>query len=368
MTDKGFSYQTAGVDTAAANTALSRLAASVNKTLILRDGRPGRPIRGLGYYANVLDLGGGLGLAVSTDGVGTKLLVAEMMDRYDTVGIDCVAMNVNDLICVGAEPIAMLDYVAAGNADPRVFEEVGKGLLLACEKCRISIPGGETAMVREMLRGSGRTEGFDLVGTAVGLVAIDRAMFGQEVAPGDVVVGVASTGLHSNGFSLARKVLLSGGATVRTFEPAFKRSIGEELLEPTALYVSLAVELFERKVPVHALCHITGDGYKNLLRVEAQVGFVLDDFPEWPAVFAVIADKGKIPPAEMFTVFNMGIGLCVVLPESHADDIIETAKRHGFPARRLGYVTPEAGIVRIPQWNLIGSGAKGSGGSLRVGS
>jgi phosphoribosylformylglycinamidine cyclo-ligase len=364
MTDSAQRYTAAGVDTGAATTALGRLAASVNKTLILRDGRPGRPIRGLGYYANVLDLGGGLGLAVSTDGVGTKLLVAEMMDRYDTVGIDCVAMNVNDLICVGAEPIAMLDYVAVGKADPRVFEEVGKGLLLAAQKCRISIPGGETAMVGEMLKGSGRSEGFDLVGTAVGLVPIDRAMFGQDVTPGDVIIGVASAGLHSNGYSLARKVLLSGGATVETFEPAFKRTVGEEMLEPTALYVALAVELFDRKTPVHALCHITGDGYMNLARVEAKVGFVLDDFPEWPAVFSVIAEKGAIGAAEMYTVFNMGIGLCVMLPEAHAATVLEAAKRHGFEARRLGYVTGEAGVVRIPQWNLVGTGAKGTGGKL----
>jgi phosphoribosylformylglycinamidine cyclo-ligase len=365
MTDSAQRYTASGVDTGAATTALGRLAASVNRTLTLRDGRLGRPIRGLGYYANVLDLGGGLGLAVSTDGVGTKLLVAEMMDRYDTVGIDCVAMNVNDLICVGAEPIAMLDYVAVGKADPGVFDEVGKGLLLACQKCRISIPGGETAMVREMLRGSGRSEGFDLVGTAVGVVGIDRAIFGQDVAAGDVIIGVASTGLHSNGFSLARKVLLSGGATVRTFEPAFKRTIGEEMLEPTALYVALAVELFERKVPIHALCHITGDGYMNLARVEAKVGFVLDDLPEWPAVFSVIAEKGGIAPPELYTVFNMGIGLCVMLPEAHAATVLDATKRHGFEARRLGHVTNEAGVVRIPQWNLVGTGAKGTGGKLR---
>jgi phosphoribosylformylglycinamidine cyclo-ligase len=365
MAEPSSSYTTSGVDTGAASGALARLAASVNKTLILRDGKIGRPIRGLGYYANVLDLGGGLGLAVSTDGVGTKLLVAEMMDRYDTIGVDCVAMNVNDLICVGAEPIAMLDYVAVGKADPGVFEEVGKGLLLACQKCRISIPGGETAMVREMLRGSGRTEGFDLVGTAVGVLPLERAIWGQDVVPGDVIIGVASTGLHSNGYSLARRVLLSGGATVKTFEPAFRRTIGEEMLEPTALYVSLAVELFEKGVPVHALCHITGDGYMNLARVEAKVGFVLDDFPEWPAVFQVIAEKGGIKPAEMYTVFNMGIGLCVMAPESAAATILDAAKRHGFAARRLGRVTPETGVVRIPQWGLVGTGAKGSGGSLR---
>jgi phosphoribosylformylglycinamidine cyclo-ligase len=259
----------------------------------------------------------------------------------------------------------MLDYVAVGKIDGDVFEELGKGLLAACEKCRITIPGGETAMVREMLRGGGRSEGFDLVGTAVGLVSLDRAIFGQDVTPGDVVIGIASTGLHSNGYSLARRVLLSGGATVRTYEPAFKRTIGEELLEPTALYVALAVELFDRRVPIHAMCHITGDGYLNLGRVEAKVGFVLDNFPDWPAPFAVIAEKGRVPPAEMYSVFNMGIGLCVILPQEHARTVMTAATEHGFASCKLGHVTEEAGFVRIPQWNLVGTGAKGAGGSLR---
>ncbi len=357
MTDRNQAYTQSGVDTTAAGLSLARLARHVNPTLRLRDGRVGRPIRGLGYYANVLDLGNNLGLAVSTDGVGTKLLIAEMMNKYDTVGIDCVAMNVNDIICVGAEPIAMLDYVAVGKCDPDVFDQVGRGLAIACEKTRITIPGGETAMVRDMLQGHGATEGFDLVGTAVGTVPLDRAMFGQDLRAGDIVVGVASAGLHSNGYSLARRVLLGEGRTVHTFEPAFKRTIGEEVLEPTALYVSLAVELFERKLPVHAVCHITGDGYMNLARVEAEVGFVLDRFPEWPAVFQVIAERGKITPAEMFTVFNMGIGLCVMIPEAHADDVIATARRHGFAACRLGYVVGDRpGEVRIPQWKLVGRG------------
>ncbi len=357
MTDRNEAYTQSGVDVNAAGVALARLAKHVNPTLKLRDGRVGRPIRGLGYYANVLDLGNNLGLAVSTDGVGTKLLIAEMMNKYDTVGIDCVAMNVNDVICVGAEPIAMLDYVAVGKCDPDVFEQVGRGLAVACERSRITIPGGETAMVRDMLKGHGATEGFDLVGTAVGVVPLDRALFGQDIRGGDVVIGVSSSGLHSNGYSLARRVLLSEGRTPTTFESSFKRTIGEEMLEPTALYVTLAVELFERKLPVHAVCHITGDGYMNLARVEAKVGFVLDNFPEWPAVFQFIADRGRISPAEMYTVFNMGIGLCVILPEAHADDVIATSKRHGFAARRLGYVdAARPGEVRIPQWKLVGRG------------
>lgn len=355
MTEIEATYAGAGVDTDAAGDALARLGRHVTQAMGLRDGRAfGRPLRGLGYYANVLEFGPNTGLAVSTDGVGTKLLVAEALDKYDTVGIDCVAMNVNDVICVGAEPVAMLDYVAVGRPVARVFDELGKGLLEACRRCAITVPGGETAMIREMLRGHGVTEGFDLVGTAVGHVPLDRVLWGQDVVPGDVVVGLNSTGVHSNGYTLARKALLSDGATYRTFEPAFKRTIGEELLEPTALYVAFAVELFERRLPLHAVCHITGDGYMNLVRVEAKVGFTLDNFPEAPAVFRVIAEKGKVGAAEMFTVFNMGIGLCVILPERHADDVIATAKRHGFAGRRLGYVTDEAGVVRIPQHRLVG--------------
>jgi phosphoribosylformylglycinamidine cyclo-ligase len=355
MTESGTTYAATGVDVDAAGGALARLGRHVEQAMRFRDGRKfGRPVRGLGYYANVLEFGPNTGLAVSTDGVGTKLMVAEAMDKYDTVGIDCVAMNVNDIICVGAEPVAMLDYVAVGKPVARVFDEVGKGLLEACRRCNITIPGGETAMIREMLHGNGVTEGFDLVGTAVGHVPLDRVLWGQDVVPGDIVVGLASTGVHSNGYTLARKALLAGGATYKTFEPAFKRTVGEELLEPTALYVAFAVELFDRGVPLHAVCHITGDGYMNLVRVEAKVGFTLDNFPDAPAVFRVIADKGRVGAAEMFTVFNMGVGLCVILPEKHADDVIATAKRHGFAARKLGHVTADAGVVRIPQHNLVG--------------
>ncbi len=351
----GLSYGATGVDTHAAARVLGRLGAHIKQTLGLRDGRgPGRPVRGLGYYANVLDLGNGQGLAVSSDGVGTKLLVAEALGRYDTIGIDCIAMNVNDLICVGAEPIAMLDYIAVGKIDPQVFDDVGKGLLEGCRRTHITIPGGEIAQVGEMLRGEGPTLGFDLVGTAVGLVPLDRVIFGQHVVPGDVVIGVASTGLHSNGYTLARRVLAPRPEEYRRHEPAFGRTVGEELLEPTALYVELAVDLFQRGPMPHAVCHITGDGYMNLTRVEAHVGFVLDGFPDPPPVFQVIEERGRIPKAEMYEVFNMGIGLCIMAPESSAGAILAAAGRHGFRSCVLGRVTAEAGVVRIPQHRLVG--------------
>jgi phosphoribosylformylglycinamidine cyclo-ligase len=351
------SYEKAGVDTAQAGLALRGLASLVTETHRFRDGvGVGQPIRGLGYYANVLDLGGGQGLAVSMDGVGTKLLVAEILGKYDTVGIDCIAMNVNDLICVGAEPIAMLDYVAVGRADATVLTEVGKGLLEGCRQCAITIPGGELAQVREMLRGEGASEGFDLVGTALGVVPLDKTLFGDAVRPGDLVVGVASRGLHSNGYTLARRILAPRREDYLRHEPDFGRSVGEELLEPTALYVALALDLFRRDLPLHAVCHITGDGYMNLTRVEAPVGFLLDGFPEPPPVFKLIQERGGIGAAEMYSVFNMGVGLCIILPEEHGDTVMEAARSFGFSSWPLGRVTGDAGVVRIPQHGLASRG------------
>ncbi len=353
------SYSGSGVDTHAAAGGLKQLGASIAATFGLRAGRVGAPVRGLGYYANVLDIGGGQGLAVSSDGVGTKLLVAEALGRYDTIGIDCIAMNVNDLICVGAEPVAMLDYIAVGKVDDEIFAAVGRGLLEGCRRSRITIPGGEIAQVGEMLRGTGATEGFDLVGTAVGVLPLSRAIFGQHVTPGDVVIGVASSGLHSNGYTLARRVLAPQLEDYNRFDADLGRTVGDELLEPTALYVTLAVDLFENGPMPHAICHITGDGYMNLTRVEAPVGFDLDNFPEAPAVFRIIAERGRLAAAEMYEIYNMGVGLCIVVPPKDADAVVAAAVRNGHVARVLGRVTADDGVVRIPQHGLVGHKKQG---------
>jgi phosphoribosylformylglycinamidine cyclo-ligase len=351
----GTDYRTSGVDTAGAQTALGRLAASIRQTLGFRDGRgTGRPVRGLGYYANVLDLGGNLGLAVTCDGVGTKLLVAEALNRYDTIGIDCIAMNVNDLICVGAEPIAMLDYLGVGKLDLEVFDQVGRGLLEGCRRAGITIPGGEIAQIREMVRGEGPTLGLDIVGTAVGVVPLDRVLFGDRVRPGDIVVGLASTGLHSNGYTLARRVLAPRREDYHRFEAALGRTVGEEMLEPTALYVAFANALFASETEIHAVCHITGDGYMNLVRVEAPVGFRLDAFPPPPPVFQLIEERGRIPKHEMYEVFNMGVGLCLIGPSGSVARYRELAREHGFESWVIGCVTGEAGVVRIPQHGIVG--------------
>lgn len=352
----GTHYGQAGVDTSEAGRALSRLAGSVRQTFGLRDGKgAGRPLRGLGYYANVLELGGNQGLAVSCDGVGTKLIVAEKTGRYDTVGIDLIAMNVNDLICVGAEPIAMLDYIAVGKADEEIFDQLGKGLLEGCRQCDITIPGGELAQVGEMLKGDGATKGFDIVGTAIGTVPLDRVLWGEKVTPGDVVVGLGAAGLHSNGYTLARKVLCPDGNYDR-HDADLGCTVADELLKPTALYVAFARRLLAQESDIHAICHITGDGFMNLTRVEAPIGFELDALPTPNTVFQVIQERGKVSVAEMYTVFNMGVGLCVILPEARAEAVISLAKDCGFPAQRIGHVTDEDRVVRMPKQGLIGRG------------
>ena len=202
-------YRTAGVDNVGEVGALQALGDRVRRTFNFAGapGQPGAVQLDLGYFANVIDIGGGMGMAISTDGVGTKLLVAEMLEKYDTVGIDCVAMNVNDVLCVGARPITLVDYIAVERVDAAVLSAVADGLLRGAELAGVSSPGGEFAQVREMVRGIRPGSGFDIVGTAVGLVPLDRVIVGDAIADGDVVIGLASAGIHSNGLTLARKAL-----------------------------------------------------------------------------------------------------------------------------------------------------------------
>ncbi|MEJ7716194.1 MAG: AIR synthase related protein [Thermoleophilaceae bacterium] len=197
-------YARAGVDTGQAGRGVAAL---VDVLRTIDTGRPSRAVLGSGHYANVLRLAGDTGLALSTDGVGTKLIVAEQLGRYDTVGIDCIAMNVNDVICVGADPIAVLDYVAVEEADPELLAAVGRGLKAGAQDAGVEIPGGELAVVPELIRGHPSPGGIDLVGMCVGLVEIPRMVTGAAARAGDAIVGLPSSGVHSNGFTLARSAL-----------------------------------------------------------------------------------------------------------------------------------------------------------------
>jgi phosphoribosylformylglycinamidine cyclo-ligase len=357
MSAQDFQYDRAGVDTHRAKAGLSALARSINGTLSLRDAAGyGRPAMGLGYYANVLELPGRQGLAISTDGVGTKLIVAQLAGRYDTVGIDLIAMNVNDVICVGAEPFAMVDYIAVGQVDEKIFDELGRGLLAGAKESGITIPGGEIAQIRELIQRHGDSTGLDLVGTAVGLVPWDEINVGRDVVAGDVIVGLASNGLHSNGYTLARRVLLDmAGLRLDQRSDELGHSVADELLRPTRLYVKPVLEMLRAKLPLHALLHITGDGFCNINRIRADVGFVIDKLPAPGAVFQMIQRLGKIDDSEMFSVFNMGIGFCIVTPTASAQAVVDVAQSHGIAASVIGHATGEhKKKVRLAQYGLIG--------------
>ncbi|MFN8535223.1 MAG: phosphoribosylformylglycinamidine cyclo-ligase [Dehalococcoidia bacterium] len=359
MSDRtdGASYREAGVDVASEGLAMAGLRRWVEATFAFRP-ESGRVLLPIGYFANVLDLGHGLGLAISTDSAGTKVIVAELMDRYDTIAIDCIAMNVNDLLCVGAEPIALVDCLSVQQSDPLFLEELARGLYRGAELANISIPGGELAQVRELVHGVRPDRGFDIVGTAVGIVPTDKIIIGQNVQPGDRIIGVASSGIHSSGLTLARRVLLDrAGLSVNDPLPGGETTVGEALLEPTAIYVKPVVELLRSDVDVRSLANITGEGLLNLARIEAPCGFEVDWLPEPPAIFRAIRELGAVAAEEMYTVYNMGVGFCVVVPPDDVAATIDTFGRHEFTAWEIGRaVADEARTVTLRPVFLTGVG------------
>ena len=333
-------YARAGVDTGQAGRGIAAL---VDVLRTIDTARPSRSLLGSGHYANVLRLSESAGLALSTDGVGTKLIVAEQLGRFDTVGIDCIAMNVNDVICVGADPIAVLDYIAVERVDDGVLAAIGEGLKAGAEDAGVEIPGGELAVVPELIRGHPSPTGLDLVGMCVGLVDLDAIVTGARAAPGDAIIGLPSSGVHSNGYTLAREAL----PDLSEVPPELGgRTVGDALLEPTVIYVRAVRELLASDVDVRGLAHITGDGLHNLLRLEAEVGYRIDSPLPIPPVFELIADRSATGHEEMHEVFNMDCGFCVVVPAAQAANAIALLERHHPGAARIGEVTDAAGTVK----------------------
>src|ERR671937_1803505 len=285
------SYAAAGVDTRQADRAVDALV-GVLRTIELD--RPSASVLPSGHYASVLRVAPNLGIAVSTDGVGSKLVVAEQADRLETVGIDCVAMNVNALVCVGAEPIAMLDYLAVEQADPDALARIGVGLKVGAQAANVEIPGGELAVLPELIRGHPSPHGFDLCGTAFGTVALDAIVTGADARPGDALVGLPSSGLHSNGYTLARRALLEDGGLALDDRPAELggASVADALLEPTVIYVRAVLDLLRSGIPVHGLAHITGGGLLNLTRLRADVGWRVDVPQPVPPVCELVGRLG----------------------------------------------------------------------------
>jgi phosphoribosylformylglycinamidine cyclo-ligase len=260
-------------------------------------------ILGIGSYAGVIDYNGGK-LALHVDGVGTKVLIAQMMNKYDTIGIDCVAMNVNDILCVGAKPIVLLDYIALEESNEWLVEEIMKGIIKGAEESNAFLIGGETAVLPGIIKGVEKGKGFDLSCFVLGNV--DRLIKG-EVSIGDKIIGLPSNGVHSNGFSLIRRVLLDKLGLKLSYKVG-EETLGEELLKPTKIYLKEIEKILD--LNIHGIAHITGGGYRKLRRlIKDNLSFHLE-MPEPPEVFKLIM-SGGVEVREMYNVFNMGFGMLI---------------------------------------------------------
>ncbi|MGQ9543607.1 MAG: phosphoribosylformylglycinamidine cyclo-ligase [Candidatus Bathyarchaeia archaeon] len=342
----GWSYARAGVDREKVKAGHSAIENLIRDTYRFRTGKFGEVLEGFGHYASLIDIGEGRALALHCDGCGTKVLIAQLMNKFDTIGIDCVAMCVNDIICVGAEPTVLIDYLALERPDKEMIHDIVKGLVKAAEKTRTPIIGGETAIMPDVIKGAVPGKGFDLAASCLGLVDKDKIVMGARLEPGDIILGVESSGIHSNGFSLARKVLLEEAKLKLDRKyPSLERTLGEELLEPTHIYLDPVLSTIKR-TETHALAHITGGGFTKLRRFESKVkvGFHIDMMPEPKPIFKLIQDIGKISHEEMYRTFNMGIGLCIMAPKRSIDDVVSSFEAFGFSTYNIGRVVEEPGV------------------------
>ncbi|MFH0884790.1 MAG: phosphoribosylformylglycinamidine cyclo-ligase [Candidatus Micrarchaeota archaeon] len=295
----------------------------IKSTFSFRKGY-GEPMPVFGHYGGLFKCGDEK-LVIHTDGVGTKLLVAQEMEKYNTVGIDAVAMSVNDILCVGAEPLVGVDYIGLSREDPELVSDIMDGLVKGAEESSCAIIGGETAVIPDIIKGTKKP--FDLTFTVVGRVK--KLVLGSEIAKGDVIVGLESSGLHSNGYTLARSAL-----DVKEWGP--------QMLEPTRIYASTVLEAIDA-CDVHGIAHITGGGFSKLTRLNKDVGYKLDALPKPKPIFEALREKVK-DNIEMHRTFNMGIGMCIILPGDRADTVINIAKKHNVDASVIGSITEKKGV------------------------
>ena len=339
------SYKEAGVDITAGYKAVELMKEHVAKTMVF--GNVPEDIGGFGGLCE-LDLTGieKPVLVSGTDGVGTKLKMAFLMDKHDTVGIDCVAMCVNDIICVGAKPLFFLDYIAVGKNYPEKVAQIVSGVAEGCIQSEAALVGGETAE----MPGFYPVDEYDLAGFAVGVVDKSKVLKKETVAEGDVIIGLPSSGVHSNGFSLVRKVLDVENEDIKTpLEELGGKSIGETLLTPTKIYVKPMVKLFE-EVTVKSVAHITGGGfYENIPRSLPKgygVKIKRENIRVLP-IFDLIAKRGNIPERDMFNTFNMGVGMTVIVAKEDVEKTLEVLKANGEDAYVLGEVVKSEEGVEI---------------------
>ena len=340
------SYAAAGVDVTAGYESVERIKPMVESTYI-----PG-VLGTLGGFGGMFapDMAGMKKpvLVSGTDGVGTKLRLAQLMNKHDTIGIDCVAMCVNDIICGGAAPLFFLDYIACGKNDPVRIAEIVTGITEGCRQSECALVGGETAEHPGLMP----DEDYDVAGFSVGIVDEEKIIDGKHLAEGDVLIGLASTGVHSNGFSLVRKVFDVEHADLTSpMDELGGKSLGETLLTPTRIYVKAVKALLKAGVDIHAISHITGGGfYENVPRMMTEgltAQIKLDSFPRLP-IFDLIEKKGGIPERDMYNTFNMGIGMILALPAQQAAQALEILKAAGEQAYQIGQVVSgEAGVELV---------------------
>ncbi|GAB3139030.1 phosphoribosylformylglycinamidine cyclo-ligase [Microbispora hainanensis] len=340
------SYADAGVDIEAGDRAVELM-----KSRVARSRRP-EVVDDASGFAGLFDASAFLRyrrplLATSTDGVGTKVMLAQQLGKHDTIGIDLVGMVVDDLVVCGAEPLFMTDYIACGKVVPERIADIVGGVAEGCRLAGCALVGGETA---EHPGAMGPDE-YDLAGAGTGVVEADEMLGPDRVVPGDVVLGLASSGVHSNGYSLVRHVIKTAGLRLEQELPELGRTLGEELLEPTRIY-SLDCLALIRETEVHALAHITGGGLAaNLARSLPGTVDALLDRGSWtpPAIFEVLGGHGGVPQEEMDKTFNLGVGMCAIIPAAEADKALALLTGRGLPAWVLGEIVEGEGRARFRQ-------------------
>ncbi|MBE6514896.1 MAG: phosphoribosylformylglycinamidine cyclo-ligase [Thermoplasmata archaeon] len=328
----GWTYAKSGVNIDQKSSAIKAL---VDELGYKRDGI-GQAVRMPGLFASLIDFGD-MYITMATDGVGSKLLIAEALNKWDTVGIDCIAMNVNDTICVNAEPTSFVDYIAIDKPNDDITREVGIGLQKGAELSNMEIVGGEIAVLPELVNG------LDLSGTCLGYVKKDRIITGATCAEGDLIVSLRSSGIHSNGLTLARKIVEANGLKWTDKVSGLSKSIGEELLTPTEIYVKQVLDITS-KHEVHGLVDITGGGLRNILRMKEGLQYVISD-PVKPApIFKVLQEMGEVEDKEIYQTLNMSMGFTIIAPADEAEAIAKENPN----AEVVGRVQKGAGVLLEP--------------------
>lgn len=342
-------YANSGVDIKKEEKAVESIVSVISRTFANRKGKLGEVKSSIGHFANFVEVGDKY-FVLATDGVGTKVIIAQMTGKFDTVGIDMIAMNVNDIICVGAEPIALVDYLAVEKIDEKMVIDIAKGICDGANDAGIAIIGGETASLKGVITGV-CGHGFDLAGTCLGVVDKDKVVLGDKMQAGDKILGIESSGLHSNGFSLARDVILGKYDISDKF--SWGGSVGDELLIPTQIYVKPVLDVLSKHFDyVTGLSHITGGGLLNLKRLNKDVGFKLNDVFDTLPIFVEIQKNGNIADDEMYKTFNMGMGFVIVCKQDASEDVIRVLKKWKLRCKVVGEITTNKGVVEVPQLGL----------------